>query len=482
MDISTRDDFGGGATPTLPRLSLAGLAGSARRLSPSIGPLRLSLLILIVAGCVVRVWLVYRFNPLDHIWSDPQRHWDQGIDSLRRDPMSLIDPILYQLYVGALAKLTLAIAPLVAFYTAALSVVGPWLWYRFLRELLSSRTLALLGWALLAWSPSWSAIYSYFMQETLMLPLLGAALWATWRCRRKGDTASFVVAVVAWILAGLTRGICIPMAAVAMSWLWSSQGYKLARAAVSLLVLGGVLGPLSLRSLSTAHMIAPSGIGAMVGLYQRSGAREILIDFKRQGARWSYGFTSPAILQQPFEPLSDWRSARQGSAHFYIDLDAGSRSWDEARASIPWSWPRALALAEENLIHLFFSESWPDTNRERLVGEFNHWLRWLWAPLALGCLVMSIRQRRQERERLLPAIILAWFVVQGLFPLSVNEGRYRKPFEGLLIAQCLLVGASVARRKASPPAALHPGPGVAPAATCQDSSSPGSAAPSSASA
>ena len=37
----------------------------------------------------------------------------------------------------------------------------------------------------------------------------------------------------------------------------------------------------------------------------------------------------------------------------------------------------------------------------------------------------------------LPAMLVTWFLVQGLFPLSVNEGRYRKPFEGLLIAQLL---------------------------------------------
>lgn len=427
---------------------LLGLMVSARRLSPWIQARDLWLLTLIIAGCGVRIWLVWRYNPVDHIWSDPQRHWEQGIDVLRMDPMSMIDPIMYQLYIATLGKLTLKLPGLVAFYTAALSILGPWLWYRFLRELLPSRTLALTGWALLVWLPSWSAIYSYFMQETLMLPMLGGALWATWRCRRKADVSSFLIAVLVWIFAGLTRGICIPMAAVAMCWLWFAQPCKIVRALVSLLILGGILGPLSVRSYHATHIISPHGVGAMVQLYQRSGAREILIDFKRQGAGWSYGFTSPGILQQPFEPLSDWQSSRQGSVHFSIDLDAGSRSWDEAKASIPWNWPQVANLAKENLIYLFFSESWPDTNRERLIGEFNHWLRWLWAPLSLACLILSIRLRKQQPERLLPAIILVWFVVQGLFPLSVNEGRYRKPFEGLLIAQCLLLAASLVQRKA----------------------------------
>ena len=65
---------------------------------------------------------------------------------LRNDLMSNTDPIMYQLYIGALLKLTLNMAPLVAFYTCVLSLLGPWLWYRFLRELQDSKTLALAGW------------------------------------------------------------------------------------------------------------------------------------------------------------------------------------------------------------------------------------------------------------------------------------------------------------------------------------------------
>ena len=61
------------------------------------------------------------------------------------------------------------------------------------------------------------------MQETLLLPLLGAALWATWRCRRKRDAASFGIMIFLWIAAGLTRGIAIPMAAVACTWVWLEQ-------------------------------------------------------------------------------------------------------------------------------------------------------------------------------------------------------------------------------------------------------------------
>lgn len=420
------------------------------------------LLASLIAACVYRVWLIFRFNPVDHIWSDPQRHWEQGINALRSDPMAMIDPVMYQLYIGMLGKLTLKNPLLVAYWTSILSLAGPWLWYRFLRELLpgaAKRTWALAGWAIFAALPSWSAIYSYFMQETLMIPLLGGALWATWRCRRKGDVGSFLVAVVIWIIVGLTRGICIPLAAVAMTWLWLVQGGKLPRAAWSLVMLVAVLGPLTIRAYQMTGLIAPNGIGTMVQLYSRSGAQGYQIGFTRQGAHWEYGFTSPAVLKPPFAPFSDWQSSRQGIVRFDIDLDAGSRDWEAASARIQWDADTAVRLTGDNLILLFFSESWPDTNLERDIGKINYWLRWLWAPLGLVVLVLTVVLWRHQRERMLPVLILAWFVVQGVFPLAVNEGRYRKPFEGLILAQGLLLAATWAQRrqsaKGSREAALH---------------------------
>ncbi|HSW05124.1 hypothetical protein [Aquabacterium sp.] len=414
--------------------------------------LRAVLLSLLLLACGYRVWLIVQYNPMDHLWSDPGRHWSIGTRPLDTTPMSAIDPIGYQIYIGILAKITVKQALLVAWWTALLSLAGPWLWYRFLRELLPDRDWALAGWVVLAALPSWSVIYGYFMQETLMLPLLGLALKATWRCRRKADTASFVVAVAIWLAAGLTRGICLPLAAVAMTWLWFAQDGKLPKAAASAVLLLAILGPLAGRSWTLARLISPHGIGQMVHLYHQSGARSIEIEFSRRGGtdRWRYGFTSPAADEAPLAPLSAWRSRREGTVRFAIDLDAGRRDWQAAAARLPpWDASRLAWLTGDNLMRLFFGGSWPDSNRERMIGEVNYASRWLWAPLSLACLVLTVVCWRQQRERLLPALILTWFVVQGLVPLVPNEGRYRKPFEGLLLAQCLLLGATLSQRRRS---------------------------------
>ncbi len=410
--------------------------------------LLVSCYLLLLIATLYRIAYIIEFNPVYSIWSDPQRHWEQGIDVLRQDPMVMTDPILFQLYMGTLAKLTLKTPALVAFYTCLLSVLMPWVWYRFLRELQPSKLVAVAGWAAIAIIPSWISIYGYFMQETLMLPLLGAALWLTWRCRRKQTLGSFALMILFWVLAGLTRGICIPMAAVAATWLWLEQPDKLRKAGCALLIFGVTLGPLVYRTYQFMGIVAPHGIGHLNVIYSKSGVKEIKISYERQGARWYYGFMSPALLVQPLAPLSDWQTRRKGKHYVHVDIDKGGEDWDRALAAVDLPLGKYLWITRENLIFLFFGPSWPDSNRERWLGEVNYQTRWLWAPLFILCLVWTIaRLRRQPRHWLLPGIILAWFVVQGLMPISVNEGRYRKPLEGLLVAQLVLLIGSRRTRK-----------------------------------
>lgn len=423
---------------------------------------------IIILACLYRIAYVIERNPMDHIWSDPQRHWEQGSETLRTDPMTLTDPILYQFYIGTLAKATLGNKGLVAFYTILLSLLAPWVWYRFLRELLSSKVLALSGWAILAWLPSWLSIYGYFMQETLMIPLLGASFWSTWRCHRKGTRNSFLLMCMFWLLAGLTRGVLIPLAALAVFLVWLLQDHKIKKAFLSIALLSFFLIPLSIRSYQQMHLISPHGIGKLNGIYARSGNREINISYERQGAIWYYGFQSPSLGSQPFEPLSDWRTQRQGLVKVDIDIDEGYRDWQSESAKNSLDLEKYLWITKENIIFLFFGHSWPDSNLAYIPGKLNYWMRWLWAPFGavvmLGaCAYLIVLVRRRERYSraqilkysLLPMLIMLWFVFQALLPLAVNEGRYRKPFEGMIIVQALFLMSRFGRerlKKSSQPA------------------------------
>src|ERR1035437_69804 len=119
--------------------------------------------------------------------------------------MALFDPLVYQTWLSIVQRVTMGIPGLVAVYAAALSVATPWFWYRFLSETLDSKTLALAGWAALGLLPTWIGIYSYFMSETLLLPLIGLSLWMTLRAKRRLTLQTFLAMVAIWLITGLTR-------------------------------------------------------------------------------------------------------------------------------------------------------------------------------------------------------------------------------------------------------------------------------------
>lgn len=394
---------------------------------------------LISVAYYYRIAYVIEHNPINYLGTDMLRHWGHGTDVLSDDPFIIGDPILYQLYISALAKLSLKIPELTAFYTILLSLLTPWVWYRYFRELQPSRLIAVVGWAVLSWLPSWNSIYGYFMTETLLLPMLGMALWATWRSRRKHTVGSFLLVIFFWTLTGLTRGISIPLAAVAAIWLWIEQGNKFRKAACGVVLLGLILAPLSYRSYEAVHMIAPHGNSMLTRIYGQSGKQEIHLEYQREGAVWYFGFQSPSLGAEPFSPLSNWKSRREGVVKVYIDVEKGRQDWNAALEANLLTLDKYLWITKENLIFLFLGESWPDSDRSYLLGESNYQMRWIWAPLTLCVLVWTlVCWRSQRKQLLLFAIFVTWFIVQGLIPICVNEGRYRKPAEGLLIAQAVL--------------------------------------------
>jgi hypothetical protein len=180
---------------------------------------RIVLWALIVAGICVRFQAALEFNPIHALFSDPGRHWKFALDPLLADPLSAMDAPLYQVWLTVVAKLTLGDPLALGIYAGTMSVLTCYVWYRAMREVLPGRTLSMMGWALLLWLPSWIGIFSYFMTETLVLPVLGVALWFTFRSMRLRTVESFVWCVVFWTLASLARAFAIPLAMVSICYL-----------------------------------------------------------------------------------------------------------------------------------------------------------------------------------------------------------------------------------------------------------------------
>jgi 4-amino-4-deoxy-L-arabinose transferase-like glycosyltransferase len=422
---------------------------------------------LIVLGCALRIYNAIAHNPIDHLWSDPQRHWDHASKPLEPSPMSLFDPLVYQTWLSVIQRITMGIPGLIAVYAVALSVATPWFWYRFLREILASKTLALTGWAALALLPTWIGIYSYFMSETLLLPLIGLSLWMTCRARRKKTLASFLAMIVVWLITGLTRGIAIPLAGIACALVWFCHPQKLRTALYSIIILAATLTPLAIRNYAFLYLWAPHGNGWLTRIYAESGRREILLHLERDGARWEYGFTSPMVDERPFDftndwndsllskwrecPAflrSDWKSSRTGTVHVPVNLKHGSKDWETVLKQNALTGTARWKLRAENATYLFQGNSWPDNNREYFMGWLANLSRWLWIPFFLAVVIGCAWKWRCCLERpLLPLLIAAWFFFQAWLLISVNEGRYRKPLEGLLIAQTLVLIDSARRNR-----------------------------------
>ena len=421
-------------------------------------PVDVVLYALIALGCVLRIYNVVAHNPLDHLWSDPLRHWAHAREPLTPSPMALFDQPVFQIWLSLVQKFTMGLGPLIAVYAGALSIITPWCWYRFLRETLASKTLALAGWAALALLPTWIGIYSYFMSETLFLPTLGVSLWMTMRAKRRQTLESFLTMVACWTFCGLTRGIGIPLAGVAALWVWLWHPYKLRTALWSALMIVVVLAPLSYRNYYYVKLWAPQGNGWLNKIYAESGAREIQIHLNRDGAIWLYGFGSPSIDTHPLTPFSNWTSQRTGVVDVTVDLNNGEKDWKASYEKTAKHGAERWRLHFENLVFLFFGNSWPDNNPEYFMGWLANLSRWIWAPAFILILALAVWRAKDVCARpLLPLVIATGLFFQGWLLLVPNEGRYRKPYEGLFIAQILvLADLSTARRRAKNPATPEP--------------------------
>jgi hypothetical protein len=397
--------------------------------------------LLIAVGSVLRIREAFLHNPLSNIFSDPERHWNHARATLDPPPWAIVDPPVFQMWLSLVQKWSLGIPVLVAGYAGFLSTVTPWLWYRFLRASLRSRMLALTGWALLAWLPSWIAIFSYFMTETLFLPLLGASLWQTVRARRTRTLPSFCGMVTLWVLTGMTRGIAVPIAGLAGLWAWLYQPKKVAAATASIVIALLATVPFSLRNYRYLHLWSPLGTGWPGDIYTESGTTDIRLDLVLgDGSTANYGFMSPSLCVKPLEPLSQWESKRSGLLSVVIDTRKGAKDWRAAYKRNAVHGLERLKLRWENLVLVMLGPSWPDNNPDYRVARVELAMRWIWLPLFLLVSIAAIlRWRTTLRRPLVPMTIAVWFFFQAVSLLIINEGRYRKPLEGLLIVELLLL-------------------------------------------
>lgn len=391
-------------------------------------------------GLLLLCRLLYPFfnSPLDHLFSDPLRHWENGANFLHPTIMGSADPLLYQAWIFALRNLSQGSAPTVLLGCGLLCAALPYGWYRALREV-ASRRRALMGALLIGIIPESISLYAYFMNETLLLTLLGFCFWLTLRARRKGTAAAFIIAVIVWTCAALTRTVAVPMALGCIAWLWwRTQPQRLIKLIGAIAVAAALVIPAGLHGRAKLGYFAPLGNLYFNEIYHASGMRDIAVDYGPEGR---YRFGSPSFYNPTFWPFSRWTTDRTGVAAIDIDLTQGRAPWIAEQQRVARE--RTFSAAKQRLedcAYLFFAQSWPNSDPASLFGRLTLWTRWIWAPLILLVAWSVMRRRYRGIEYLVPLCALGTIALLLLQNEGVMEARFREPVDAILVCSALLMG------------------------------------------
>jgi hypothetical protein len=375
-------------------------------------------------------------SPLNHLFSDPGRHWENAERFLHPGIMGSNDPFFYQLWLHLLQRAAHGDAPTTLLGCGLLCAAMPYGWYRAQREL-RPRASALGGALVIGLIPESISIYAYFMTETLLLTLLGFCFWLTLRAFRKRSLAAFALACALWVCAAFTRTVAAPMAIGCVLLLWATQPGRPARALVALALAALLAIPAGLHARANLGFFAPTGNLYFNEIYHSSGMRDIAVNYGPQG---QFRFGSPSFYNPTFYPFSDWTTDRAGTVAFNIDLSHGRADWiaANARAAAQRTFP-LWRQRREDLLYLLFGQSWPDSDRATVSGWLTLWTRWLWAPLVLLVAWAALARRYRGREWLLPACALGTLALLALQSEGVMEARFRKPVDAILVCAALLI-------------------------------------------
>ena len=396
-------------------------------------PWLVAALVTFLACLGVRVAYVFYNGPLNHLFSDPNRHWLNGKRFFWPDLMGSIDPLVYQVWMKAVQWPDPGNGYLVLAATGVLSAALPVFWFFALRELLP------LAWALAAaatigFMPSLLMIYSYFMTETLLLVLVACGFWLTLRAMRTADLPTIVAVALVWALAAYTRVVALPLAGLALAALAYALPWRkrLLLAAAIAVCFGAIALPACWHSSKNLRFCAPFGSGYFNEIYRASGAQTLRMNVQRKG---EWFFTPRACTPcrssrfRAGTPPHRYRADRDRSGARSPGLGTGRRGDPGTRTA------HGLARRQDRKLG--------DVVLRSVVAGFEPGIRvgsvQLLEPLAVAARDVAGRRadaRRASRPRdgLIPASALALIALLLVQTSGVMEGRYRKPVEPLLVA------------------------------------------------
>ena len=407
------------------------------------------LITLIVVACIIRVAVVFYYNPLEALYSDMQRHWHNGFDVQGTDLESIFNAPGFEIFMSTLQRIVGPNRTLISIVMALLSLSTPYLWYRWFRELTRNKTISLLGYALVAFLPSWVRIFGFFMDSVILLPLTGAGLWLTFRAARKQTWGACLLAACVGGYACCTKSVALPI--LVLPWLFvfhqirqqlpTRQALKMALTSVFVVGCFYGLGPLKVWSHTGCFVPLPDGIYNQ--RYFESAAHDIEVtsDYYRDNGEYIQVciWGSSSVCYPPFHPFSEWMTPRQGRYKMFVDY----RKAREYCAPIQMSLKDRLQYTWENIIFFFFQYQWPEDSdwSDPFPMSIPTLVRFIWLPLTLFVSGSMLVTRRRD---FMTCYFLAVTCVLMFQQTAVMEGRYKKVWESFAIGAFLNV---VARSK-----------------------------------
>jgi hypothetical protein len=375
--------------------------------------------------------------------SDSFRHFDNAIQSINTNLLCASDALGYQIWLAGAARIIGKSRLIVAVYAGLMSATTAYIWYLWFKLCLPSKKMALFGYALIVWLPDWIKIFSYFMEETLLLPMVGLMLYFGWQAKKTLLFKDCFLFAGAAGLSFITKATCAPLVAITYIFLASNLQAQLSRSAViqrlaqclAITLLICLLAPISFYSRTGCwSWFLPAQAGTNK-LYYESDKKRINVSaryydrFDQQWKNEEYWFGNPSYYNQQLLPFSSWISARQDAYECTMDFGAPANSRFMPKINV--SWRKRIELTLENWIYLFVGLVWPTEFANSKVN----FERWLWPFFTVIILAAALRKKRLNE---LDILFFGTLLVLMFQQECVMEGRYRICWEGTVIPTFVL--------------------------------------------
>ncbi len=402
----------------------------------------------IAVDLLLRIGMIFFYwSPMDLIYSDMSRHWDNAAHFLKPGAMGASNPFFYQFWLWGFRQLTHDNRLAMNIIALMLSWATLLAWYLVARAVVKEKRTALMYTAIFGLIPTHALMYMYFMPETVLMPLTGAALALTLHVIKRPTALRFLGSVFFWVCAILTKSVALPVAFVSSAYaLWRQRRRRLVLLISALMIAAAGFGVAGQRAYVYFGRYTPLGDGTLVSIYFVSGARDYQVAWmNKKVPMGTFIFSSPSFYISPFYPIK-WQSSRTGLVKFTLDpklhgTDVQKTFWeqlDKNKAKLP-------RLIYENLIFLSFGHHWPLSGLDNWSGKLCLTERWIWFPIILASTILNLLWLRRKRA-FFPAIALFATIALYGSQITVMEGRYRKFIEPIVL---LAVFASVERIRSS---------------------------------